>query len=43
MVICLYGASSQNIHPDYTAGVEAFGREIGRRGTRCCSAAETRA
>lgn len=32
MVICLYGASSQNIHPDYTAGVEAFGREIGRRG-----------
>lgn len=32
MVICLYGASSQNIHPAYTAGVEAFGREIGRRG-----------
>ena len=32
MVICLYGASSQNIHPDYLAGVEAFGSAMGRRG-----------
>ncbi len=32
MIICLYGASSQNIHPDYLAGVEAFGRAMGRRG-----------
>lgn len=32
MVICLYGASSQNIHPDYLAGVEAFGRAMGCRG-----------
>ena len=32
MVICLYGASSENIHPEYIAGVEAFGRAMGRRG-----------
>lgn len=32
MVICLYGASSQQIHPDYLSGVEEFGRAMGRRG-----------
>ena len=32
MVICLYGASSQNIHPDYFTGVEDFGRAMGTRG-----------
>lgn len=32
MVICLYGASSNNIHPDYVSGVEALGRAMGRRG-----------
>ena len=32
MVICLYGASSQNIHPAYLEGVEAFGRAMGKRG-----------
>ena len=32
MVICVYGASSQTIHPDYLAGVEAFGRAMGKRG-----------
>ncbi len=32
MVICLYGASSQDIHPDYFSGVEAFGRQMGLRG-----------
>ena len=32
MVICVYGASSQNIHPDYITGVEAFGRAMGNRG-----------
>lgn len=32
MVICLYGASSQNIHPDYLTGVEALGRAMGARG-----------
>ncbi len=32
MIICVYGASSQNIHPDYLAGVEAFGQAMGRRG-----------
>ena len=32
MVICLYGASSQKIHPDYLTGVESFGAAMGRRG-----------
>ena len=32
MVICVYGASSQTIHPDYLTGVEAFGRAMGKRG-----------
>jgi len=32
MVICLYGASSENIHPAYITGVEALGRAMGRRG-----------
>ncbi len=32
MIICVYGASSQNIHPDYLQGVEDFGRAMGRRG-----------
>ena len=32
MVICLYGASSEKIHPDYITGVEALGRAMGRRG-----------
>ena len=32
MVICVYGASSQNIHPDYFTGVEDFGRQMGLRG-----------
>ena len=32
MVICVYGASSQNIHPDYFTGVEDFGRAMGTRG-----------
>ncbi len=32
MIICVYGASSQTIHADYLAGVEAFGRDMGRRG-----------
>ncbi|MBQ3534743.1 MAG: TIGR00730 family Rossman fold protein [Clostridia bacterium] len=32
MVICLYGASSHNIHPDYFSGVEALGRALGQRG-----------
>ena len=32
MVICVYGASSQTIHPDYLTGVEAFGCAMGKRG-----------
>lgn len=32
MVICVYGASSQQIHPDYLSGVEDFGRAMGKRG-----------
>lgn len=32
VVICVYGASSQNLHPDYFTGVEQLGRAMGRRG-----------
>ena len=32
MVICVYGASSQTIHPEYLTGVEDFGRAMGKRG-----------
>lgn len=32
MVICLYGASSTQLDPAYFTAVEAFGRELGRRG-----------
>lgn len=32
MNICLYGAASDAIHPEYLRGAEAFGRALGRRG-----------
>ncbi len=32
MQICVYGASSNAIHADYIASVEALGREMARRG-----------
>ncbi len=32
MVICLYGASSNDIDPAYVRAVEALGREMGKRG-----------
>lgn len=32
MQICVYGASSDNIHPDFLSATEAFGRVLGQRG-----------
>ena len=32
MMICIYGASSQALHPDYFSAAEALGREMAARG-----------